>query len=87
MCRMLYGHIVKPRSYSILSNISLEIGSKSNSIKFGGVPYRVTISKDARCKRRAQGSPFCYIEIKQAARFGDSVNVRHAGISLCRRFS
>lgn len=28
MCRMLYGHITNPRSYSILSNISLEIGSK-----------------------------------------------------------
>jgi putative transposase len=28
MCRMLYGHNRKPRSYSILSNISLEIGSK-----------------------------------------------------------
>jgi integrase len=25
---MLYGHIDKPRSYSILSNITLEIGSK-----------------------------------------------------------
>ncbi|HEX5733995.1 MAG TPA: transposase [Blastocatellia bacterium] len=28
MCRMLYGHITNPCSYSILSNISLEISSK-----------------------------------------------------------
>src|SRR5215213_6361158 len=60
MCRMLYGHNVNPRSYSILSNITLEIGSKYSAKERRGLTRHSTGARQARftswfgCSTRAR---------------------------------